>query len=118
MIALALLCRDAKKLTRLKTADWSVIDGRLQQKSPSTWVTGMWVMNYDKALDLLGENVVLVESKSSPSYIGGTITGFNVVSDNRVEITFEENPDLAGRTEHTHLWRSQNPVCYLKATLR
>lgn len=118
MIALALLCRDAKKLTRLKTPEWKVVDGTLQQASPSTWSTGMWTMNYDKAMDLLGENIVLVESKASPSYIGGTITGFKVVSGNRVEITFEENPDFAGRTEHTHLWRGSNPVCYLKASLR
>lgn len=118
MIALALLCRNAKKLTRLKTPEWKVVDGTLQQATPSTWKTGLWAMNYDKAMGLLGENIVLVESKSSPSYIGGTITGFKVVSDNRVEITFEEKHEMCNRTEHTHLWRGSNPVCYLKSSLR
>ena len=118
MIALALLCRNAHKLTRMKTTDWEVINGDLQESTPSTWKTGLWAMNHNKAMTLIGENLILVESKADPSYIGGVITGFTLVEDNRVEITFEENPELTGRTEHTHLWRGSNPVCYLKGDLR
>lgn len=118
MIALALLCRNAKTLTRLSTPKWEVCGGCLQQSEPSVWKTGRWVMNYDRAMSLLGENLILVESKDSPSYIGGTITGFNILEDKRVEITFEENPEMCDRTEHTHLWRGSNPVCYLKGDLR
>jgi len=118
MIALALLCRNAHKLTRMETTEWTVVDGNLQQSIPSTWKTGLWAMNHDKTLDLVGENLILVESKAEPSYIGGVITGFTLIEGNRVEITFEENPELCGRTEHTHLWRGSNPVCYLKASLR
>ena len=118
MIALALLCRNAHKLTRMKTTDWEVINGDLQESTSSTWKTGLWTMNHNKAMALIGENLILVESKADPSYIGGVITGFTLVEDNRVEITFEENPELTGRTEHTHLWRGSNPVCYLKGDLR
>ena len=117
MIALALLCRDAKQLTRLGSTEWCVQDGVLTESKPAQWKTGHWAMKPDKAADLIGENLVLVESKASPSYIGGRITGVTIVG-GRVQFLFEENPELVGRTEHTHLWKSQNPVCYLKASLR
>lgn len=117
MIALALLCRDAKKLTRLESTEWCVKDGVLTPTEPALWATGMWTMNYHKAFNLIGENLILVESKASPSYIGGCITGLKSVGD-KIQFFFEEDPELVGRTEHTHLWRSQNPVCYLKASLR
>lgn len=117
MIALALLCRDAKRLTRLESTEWCVQDGVLQESIPAQWVTGYWTMNYDKAANLIGENLILVESKATPSYIGGRITGLESVGD-KIQFFFEEDPELVGRTEHTHLWRSQNPVCYLKASLR
>ena len=118
MIALALLCRNAKTLTRLTTPKWEVLGGNLTQSEPSVWKTGKWVMNYDRAMSLLGENLILVESKDSSSYIGGTITGFNILEDKRVEITFQEDPEMFDRTEHKHLWRGSNPVCYLKGSLR
>ena len=76
MIALALLCRNAKTLTRLTTPKWEVNGGCLQQSVPSVWKTGKWVMNYDRAMSLLGENLILVESKDSLLFIH-----FNILED-------------------------------------
>ena len=127
-VKLALLCRDAKSLTRLPKSDWEVVEFTdLAPRSPNNWETGWWVMNPSKVSELIGCSLILTEGRNKDAYLGGVITGFRVEVDEeqkmalpethknlrRVCLQFTEDYTLRGNTEHIGNWESRNPVRYL-----
>jgi len=110
--SLALLCRDGFKLDLVRCDGWTPSENNVGVVPVNAvFKTHAWKMNVDKAVGLVGKRVVLCQSTTDKSYVGGTITGVEVESDGRVGITFQSREDCVGYTVTD--WISQNPVKYL-----
>ena len=83
-----------------------------------------WVLGEKRAQSLIGQAVILTESKSTPAYIGGTITavnhtatqkGFDGRSIKRFDVVFTPDPAFDGNTDaigHSG-WGRGRSVCFV-----
>jgi hypothetical protein len=83
-----------------------------------------WVIGEKRAQSLVGQSVILTESKNSPAYIGGTITAVNHTatqatyggrSIKRYDVVFTPDPAFKGNTDaigHTG-WGRGRSVCFV-----
>lgn len=80
-------------------------------------ITSAWTMSKEKASSLIGENVVLTESRKDPAYMGGKITAVTpIVNDTtRYDVWFEPDTTMKGNTDAVGHpgWGSGRAVCYL-----
>ena len=77
---------------------------------------GNWVIAENRRKELLGQRVVLTESRQSPAYLGGTIIGFNPTQNGKkCEVIFQEDNTLTGNTDAVghRGWGSGRGVCYI-----
>ena len=111
-MTLCLMCKNGEGL-KLIDADWEVIKNNLQSKPDSMWEIGDWAMSPNRLTSLIGKQVILTKSKTTPSYIGGRITGFKFIG-NRIRILFKEQATLKGFNKHVGVWVGSNPVFYLE----
>jgi len=94
------------------------------EPSRSTITSPAWVIGEKRAQSLVGQNVILTESTSLPSYLGGTITAVNhTVTQksydgrkiNRYDIVFKPDPSFVCNADsigHSG-WGKGRAVCYL-----
>ena len=77
--------------------------------------TGQWVIAEKRRRELLGEKVILTTSRKTPAYMGGTIVGFNPLSNGKVEVLFKEEQELVGNSDAIDHrgWGSGRGVCYI-----
>lgn len=114
MIKVALMCKEGKKL-KVVDPKWDVTNLTLMDGSLMS--TGDWVISEAKAKRLLGSKVVLCESRTSPSYVGGEIVSYvtEPPSDGstmpRTTLEFRLERSLFGRKVSN--WVEQNPVHYM-----
>ena len=83
-----------------------------------------WVIGEKRAQSLVGQSVILTESKKSPAYIGGVITavnptatqkGYDGRSIKRFDVVFTPNSDFDGNTDaidHAG-WGRGRSVCFV-----
>jgi len=87
-----------------------------ESSRPGEYRVGDWVISETKRKELLGGNVVLTESQTTPAYLGGTIVGFNPTQNgNKCEVIFQEDRTLIGNTDaigHKG-WGTGRSVCYI-----
>jgi len=77
-------------------------------------VTGDWVISPKRISTLVGQDVILTESSTSPAYLGGEITGYNRLSNGKYVLFFSEDTSYRGFNGHIPAWTpSTNPVRYL-----
>ena len=106
--SIALMCKSHNYFTKPQTVDVT---------SPS------WVLSKEKASSLIGQNVVLTESQTSPAYMGGVITEVNHVftntqgnrTINRYDIVFTPDDSFKGDTSsvgHSG-WGCGRAVCFI-----
>jgi len=105
----ALMCKSHNYYTKPNTGDIT---------SPA------WVLGEKRAQKLVGQSVILTETKSSPAYIGGTITAVNHTatqkaydgrSIKRFDVIFKPDPAFKGNTDaigHTG-WGRGRSVCFV-----
>ena len=76
---------------------------------------GKWVISEKRREELVGSNVVLTESQSSPAYIGGHIVGFVPTDDGKCEVIFKEDQALVGNKDAVghRGWAHGRSVCYV-----
>ncbi len=75
--------------------------------------TGNWKIGEDKRKELIGSNVVLTESQTSPAYLGGKIIGVNPTWGGRVEIIFKEDKSFVGNSDAIGHEKWGQEKCYL-----
>tara|TARA_Y100001972_G_C7586015_1_gene293833 strand:- start:633 stop:944 length:312 start_codon:yes stop_codon:yes gene_type:complete len=77
--------------------------------------TGQWVIGKKRRGSLLGEKVILTESRKSPAYMGGTIIGFSPLANGKVEVIFKEDASIVGNSDSVDHsgWGSGRGVCYI-----
>jgi len=75
--------------------------------------SGNWKIGESKREELIGTNVVLTETQTSPAYLGGKIVGVNPTWGGRVELVFKEDKALVGNTEAVGhpMWGQEK--CYI-----
>ena len=90
----------------------------------STITSPAWVIGSKRAQSLVGQSVILTESKNSPAYIGGIITavnhtatqkGYDGRSIKRYDVVFTPDPNFDGNTDamnHTG-WGRGRSVCFV-----
>jgi hypothetical protein len=87
-----------------------------QSSNKGEYRVGNWVISETKRKELLGSNVVLTESQTTPAYLGGTIVGFNPTQNGKkCEVIFREDKTLIGNTDaigHKG-WGTGRSVCYI-----
>ena len=100
MVKLALMCK-SKNYTTTGTSN--------------IFRSGQWVISDKKRKELLGEKVILTTSRKSPAYMGGTIVGFDPLTNGKVEVLFKEEQNMVGNsTSINHRgWGSGRGVCYI-----
>lgn len=81
------------------------------------YTTSAWTMSNKKANSIIGQNVILTESKNMPAYMGGRITSVtqSTKDSTRFDIEFDIDPSLKGNTDaigHTG-WGNGRAVCYI-----
>ena len=87
-----------------------------QSSSSGEYRVGNWVISETKRKELMGGTVVLTESRATPAYLGGIITGFNPTQNGKkCEVIFKEDNTLIGNTDaigHKG-WGTGRSVCYI-----
>ncbi len=109
---LALLCRQGRKLNLIEPI-WDISE--LKPKKDSVMETGSWVVSEEKAKDLVGETLILCETRVSPAYVGGVIIDYTFERDEKgnPRTTFQFMYDPAMTGAHVIGWNEQNPVHYI-----
>jgi len=102
MTKLALMC---------KSKNYCLMPG----SNNDSYRTGQWVIGKKRRGELLGEKVILTTSRKSPAYMGGTIVGFDPLSNGKVEVLFKEEQELVGNSDAINHrgWGSGRGVCYI-----
>jgi len=94
------------------------------ESNTTTITSPAWVIGEKRAQSLVGQNVILTESTSTPSYLGGTITavnhsvtqkGFDGRSIKRFDVVFTPDPAFVNNTDAIghNGWGKGRAVCYL-----
>ena len=77
--------------------------------------TGQWVIGKKRRAELVGHQVILTESQKSSAYMGGTIIGFDELSNGKYEVVFREDKSIVGNEVsigHSG-WGLKRSVCYV-----
>jgi len=83
-----------------------------------------WVLGAKRAQSLVGQTVILTQTKNSPAYIGGTITavnhtatqkGYDGRSIKRYDVVFKPDPTFDGNTDAIghNGWGRGRSVCFV-----
>ena len=84
--------------------------------SNNVFSVGNWVISEKRRKNLLGQKVILTESRTTPAYLGGTIIGFAPTQNGKkCEVIFQEDSTLTGNTDAVghQGWGSGRGVCYI-----
>jgi len=82
----------------------------------NVYSVGNWVIAEKRKKDLLGEQVILTESQTTPAYMGGTIVGFVPTQNgNKCEVVFQVDDTLTGNTDAVghRGWAPGSGRCYI-----